>query len=389
MSDPTTINTEPADRSPVSAPPPPRCRSLTVRGLQCRSRALRGHNLCVQHAKYRFPVCPTGSHVAIPLLEDLDTVQVVATQVAQGLFANTLDPDRAGKILYACQIAAFTLPRPANFKPADKRPTPLEPASEIFPAVDGSFLGPALAWSADHAGARWSFEKFLYAQECERQGKPIPATVDDFPVSGWLNPEEAAQCHEDPKQFWDGFRERIFRLRIEADQRGELPPLPERSHCAYGNDFICLGPAGPGPRGHRPCEFCHREREEFLRLPPREQPAATPEPESIGDLQAVGSPAEVPSPLSLDELLDLPRRNTSARSTPSRYTGQCPPCRSRQQQNETPFQQLAVSPTRGEGGRSLCAPRRPKRTPRVPIKTFVELSGLPALPADPVFHGLW
>ncbi len=144
MSEPNTTNPLPGSQAPPAAPPPRRCRSLTVRGIQCRERALRGHDLCVTHATNRFPVCPTGPHVAIPLLESLDTIQVVATQVVQGLFADTLSPHLAGKILYACQVAALTLPRPARFKPADKRPADQEPVADVFPSLDGTLLGPSL-----------------------------------------------------------------------------------------------------------------------------------------------------------------------------------------------------------------------------------------------------
>jgi hypothetical protein len=285
------------------APTPRRCRSLTVRGLQCRERALRGHDLCVTHAKNRFPVCPKGPRGAIPLLEDLDTIQVVATQVAQGLFAETLDPHRAGKILYACQVAALTLPRPARLKPADKLPDAQHPAADVFPALDGSLLGPSLSWSADQVGFEpvWSFHKHLYERECERQGKPKPAGPDEFPANGWLTPDEVQTWNRRPEELWETFGEQLLRLRIEADQRGELPPLIERTRCLYAKERICDGPASD-----HPCEFCYREREEFLRLPSREEPSLPRDsaPDSVGDLQAVAQPAPEPSQPSLDELLD-------------------------------------------------------------------------------------
>ena len=305
MSDPATItNPDPGAPNPQPAPTPRRCRSLTVRGLQCRERALRGHDLCVTHAKNRFPVCPKGPRVAIPLLEDLDTIQVVATQVAQGLFADTLDPHRAGKILYACQIAALTLSRPPRFQPADKPPLAQQPVADVFPAVDGSLLGPSLSWSSDQVGFQpvWSYHKRLYERECQRLGKPKPQGPDDFPASGWLSPEEVEEYNRCPEGLAESFWERILRLRIEADQRGELPPLHQRtcSYVTYGH------PDCEGPGGDQRCEFCYREREEFLRLPPREDPAPQRDsaPQSIGDLQAVAQPAPNPSQPSLDELLD-------------------------------------------------------------------------------------
>jgi hypothetical protein len=80
-----------------------------------------------------------------------------------------------------------------------------------------------------------------------------------------------------------------------------LPPLIERTRCLYAKERICDGPASD-----HPCEFCYREREEFLRLPSREEPSLPRDsaPDSVGDLQAVAQPAPEPSLLSLDELLD-------------------------------------------------------------------------------------
>ena len=270
---------------------------------------MHGHHLCVAHATNRFPVCPKGSRVAIPLLEDLDTIQVVATQVAQGLFADSLDPLRAGKILYACQIAALTIPRPARLPPVEKLPLAPQPATDLFPSPDGAFLGPSLAWSADQLGSRpaWSYHKLLYERECERLGKPRPAGPDDLPAAGWLTPEEAEEYCKRPEILAESFWERTLRLRIEADQRGELPPLRERT-CCY---VTYRDPDCEGPGSDHPCEFCYREREEHLRLPPREQtaPANHPSPDSgpttLTNLQATAAPRPPATPPpSLDELLD-------------------------------------------------------------------------------------
>ena len=356
---------------PASNPPAHhRCRSLTVRGIQCRGSALRGGDLCIQHARYRFPVCPTGPRVAIPLLEDLDTVRVVLSQATQGLFANTLDPQRAGKILYACHIAASTFPRPARLQPTGPPPAQ-QPASDIFPAPDGSLLGPSLPWSPDLAAFNpvWSYHKHLYEQECARLGKPLPQGPDDFPADGWLNKEDSAEYARRPEDVTASFWERIFRLRVEADQRGLLPPLQERS-CAYFTYRDCNGPASD-----RPCEFCFREREENLRLPPREQPDPHRESSSVSeptpgpaagplpDLRACCDPApRFPHRRSQTSLNRTSLNRTSLNRTSPAATSQDEPsldelfvppsgtasrCRNRQQKSALHFQRLATVPTQG------------------------------------------
>jgi hypothetical protein len=64
---------------PETKPQPPRrrCRSLTVGGIQCNACAQHGEIFCVRHVRNRFPVCPSGPRVAVPLLEDFDSVRLV------------------------------------------------------------------------------------------------------------------------------------------------------------------------------------------------------------------------------------------------------------------------------------------------------------------------
>jgi hypothetical protein len=273
------------DTSPQPAPAPAqsirRCRSLTVRGRQCLGHAMHGHQFCVAHAQHRFPVCPQGGKIAIPLLEDLDTIQVVATQVAHGLFAETLDPWRAGKILYALQVAALTIPRPAPLKPSEEKPIVNEPVTQTFPDLDGHLLGPDVPWKGNDAAFNpvWNFHRRLYVQECERLGKPIPVTPEDFPESGWLTEDEMKEF--DPRRpgiMSDGFLDQILQMRLEEDRRGKLPPLYDRE-CSYG-DSDCKGPWDRG-RGHDPCKWCLEERNERVRIHPEE------------DIEVVNFPSEL------------------------------------------------------------------------------------------------
>ena len=251
-----------SDPKPQPTPQQPRrrCRSLTVGGIQCLACAVRGEEFCVRHIRNRFPVCPTGPRTAVPLLEDLATIQVVATQVAHGLFTETLDPWRAGKILYALQVAAMTMPRLAPLRPSGEKPVINEPVSQAEPDLNGHFLGPDLPWKGNDEAFNpvWSYDRRRYVQECERLGKPFPATPQDFPAEGWLNREEMREF--DPKKSWemsDDFLNRILQMRLEEDRAGKLPPLHQRT-CAY-NGHTCKGPWDMGRR-HKPCKWCLEER---------------------------------------------------------------------------------------------------------------------------------
>lgn len=252
------------------------CRSLTVGGRPCRATAVRGQVFCIRHAQHRHPVCPRGSKVVMPLLEDLETIQVVASQVAQGLLADTLDPARAARVLYACQIAALTLPRPARLPEPAKKEEP-EPVTETFPGTDGELLGPAVnPLTAVTFDSFWSNNKFRYEQECERLGLPKPQTPADLPESGWLNPEDLDRINEQcaagkiPYLVDDGYKDKLLELHLDADRRGLLPPLEQRE-CVYSPPFSCSGPGAEGS-WRKPCDRCARERDEYQRLHPAPDP---------------------------------------------------------------------------------------------------------------------
>ncbi len=177
--------------TPILRPPSIRCRSLTLSGRMCRATTLRGQDLCVRHAEHRYPVLQRGPDVTLPLLEDLESVQIFATQVMQGVLADSIDIHRAGKLLYGCQIIANTMPRPARLKPSKEQESPAEPVTEVFSGPDFHLLGPIEDTRKQaRFDSYWSFDKFRYEQECERLGRPAPKTPADMPESGWLNPED-------------------------------------------------------------------------------------------------------------------------------------------------------------------------------------------------------
>lgn len=248
-----------------------RCRALTVSGRMCHQRAMRAEQFCVAHNQHRRPVCPPkGGKVDMPLLEDLSAIQLVASQVAHGLFTDTLDPWRAGKILYACQVAALTVPRPARLEAQPVKED--EPVTEVFRDLNGEILGPEQPWIGKGGSFEpsWSWEKYLYERECERLGKPKPQTPADMPPGGWLTPEEQAQRPEIGSSHW---MLKILERRIEADRHYQLPKLEHRA-CYYDNPH-CGGPIRKDP-GHVVCQYCAWEREAHERFVRREKDPMPP-----------------------------------------------------------------------------------------------------------------
>ena len=193
-----------------------RCRALRVNGVQCNSIALRGHDLCHTHKYYGRPECPKkGSKIVMPLLDDHSSIQLVISQVAQGLFSGTLHPAEARALSYCCQVAAYTLPRPVSVRPpATQQNTRIpEAVAEVFSGPDGQPLGPIEKYCGPTGSfePQWSVSKYMYEQQCIKLGKPIPTCAADFPASGWLTEDE---IKEDPHDFAERYRARIR----EADE---------------------------------------------------------------------------------------------------------------------------------------------------------------------------
>ena len=204
------------------APEPPpadyttlrRCRALRANGVQCRNNALRGQDLCVSHASNRFPTFPDPRRLRVPLLEDHSSIQLIATQVMEGLLSGKLKPSSARTAFYGCQVVAGLLPRPARMAPAP----PEEPIVEMDCDMEGIPVGPREKYKGPTGTfePQWSMSKYRYEKECERLGKPKPTCAADFPASGWLTEDE---IKEDPNHFCDRYEARIRDLGEQKKQR--------------------------------------------------------------------------------------------------------------------------------------------------------------------------
>jgi len=73
---------------------------------RCPETAIRGEYFCVHHRIQPTPIYiyPDGGF-RLPDMKDRDSIVRVAAQIAYRLAEKSIDEKRAGKILYACQIA--------------------------------------------------------------------------------------------------------------------------------------------------------------------------------------------------------------------------------------------------------------------------------------------
>lgn len=88
----------------------PQCRALTAGGYRCKNKVVGGLHLCFSHYRNRRPEFPEPRNLSIPLIEDRATLQLVSTQIVQGVLSNRIDPVRARIAIAALRIAALTIP---------------------------------------------------------------------------------------------------------------------------------------------------------------------------------------------------------------------------------------------------------------------------------------
>ncbi len=121
---PEPEGTEPGARIPEPEPRP-QCRAIKTDGTRCNGIVLKGLHLCWSHFHHRHPALADKDHISIPLLEDHASIRLVMTQIVHGLLSMKLDPARAKAAIWAAQVAAHTLPRPARLKGNEPKGEPV------------------------------------------------------------------------------------------------------------------------------------------------------------------------------------------------------------------------------------------------------------------------
>lgn len=81
----------------------PRCGHVLLNGEPCCAPALKGEEYCRFHGQTRAP------EIELPVIEDIDSLQVAYMSVARRLMNKTLDAARAKVLLQTIERAARTL----------------------------------------------------------------------------------------------------------------------------------------------------------------------------------------------------------------------------------------------------------------------------------------
>ena len=138
---------------------PKRCEHIKVNGTQCGSPALRRNRLCYFHQRHHEEQIALNldrdekakadkvkntrsgkATLALPVLEDANSIQVSLMQIMRLLIAGQIDAKIAGLLLYALQTASINL-RQTRFEPS-RNQIILDPA-----AVSETPLGAYQLWS--------------------------------------------------------------------------------------------------------------------------------------------------------------------------------------------------------------------------------------------------
>jgi hypothetical protein len=100
-----------------------RCQHIKTNGTQCGSPALRDGEFCYHHQECR-PERVTvkgadgkASEILVPVFEDAHSIKAMVRQVVMLMLEDKIDDKKAGRVLYALQIAAANLKHMEAEKP--------------------------------------------------------------------------------------------------------------------------------------------------------------------------------------------------------------------------------------------------------------------------------
>ena len=116
------------------------CRHIKPNGLRCKSPALLDHAFCYYHVRlHNLSRQPQGKFapIRLPVPEDDTSIQLSVAQISDALINDRIDAKRAGRLLYALQIAAQTIDRKKEFSEGDTVPSATQ-------TIDGDDLAPEL-----------------------------------------------------------------------------------------------------------------------------------------------------------------------------------------------------------------------------------------------------
>jgi hypothetical protein len=102
------------------------CRHIKPNGLRCKSPALKGNAFCYYHARlHTLGKEPYGKFgpMRLPVPEDAASIQLSIAQISDALINDRIDAKRAGRLLYALQIASQNIDRKKEFSDGDTVPS--------------------------------------------------------------------------------------------------------------------------------------------------------------------------------------------------------------------------------------------------------------------------
>jgi len=119
MPDHELATTEIIEIDPHRHTKPYLCRHIFTDGHRCGSRALLHENFCYYHHAHRKPVLkrhaikqhPDLGLKSLDDLEDRASVQLCLAEVLRRIALNSIDPRRAGLLIYGLQVASLNLPK--------------------------------------------------------------------------------------------------------------------------------------------------------------------------------------------------------------------------------------------------------------------------------------
>jgi hypothetical protein len=133
------------------------CRHIKASGTKCEAPALKVEQFCYFHSRSRAHARRHVDHyqaIEIPLLEDRSAIQHALTEVARAVARGSIDPKRAGLLLYAFQIAAQNAKNQADIVGGGLQ------VREVTQSEDGVDLGPEVTSeeNADDNPMAWLIE---------------------------------------------------------------------------------------------------------------------------------------------------------------------------------------------------------------------------------------
>jgi hypothetical protein len=83
------------------------CRHIKANGLQCQSRALKGHSFCFYHSKtHTVPDDVKFGPIVLPVPEDAAAIQISVARINEAILRGYLDIKKGQLVLSALKLAA-------------------------------------------------------------------------------------------------------------------------------------------------------------------------------------------------------------------------------------------------------------------------------------------